>query len=95
MICLAVRLLVKAGHEQEVKNNFAKLTPLSRKEPGCRFYVAHQSVDDARRFMVYEQYDDQAALDAHRKSEHFRQYATNGFYPHVESREAELYTPLT
>ena len=94
MICLAVRLLVKAGHEQEVKDNFAQLAPLSRKEPGCRMYVAHQSNEDSRRFLVYEQYDDQAALDFHRKSEHFRQYATNGLYLHVESREAELYTPL-
>jgi len=94
MICLAVRLLVKAGHAQEVKDNFAKLVPLSRKEPGCRMYIAHQGIDNPRRFLVYEQYDDQAALDLHRNSEHFRQYATNGLYPHVESREAELYTPL-
>lgn len=94
MICLAVRLLAKTGHEQEIKDNFAELAPLSRKEAGCRMYVAHQQLDDPRKFLVYEQYDDQAALEFHRSSEHFRQYATNGMYKHVESREAELYAPL-
>ena len=94
MICLAVHLLVKAGHEEDVKQNFATLAPLSRKEPGCRLYIAHQSIQNPRRFLVYEQYDDQAALDVHRKSEHFRQYATEGLYQHVESREADLYSPL-
>jgi autoinducer 2-degrading protein len=95
MICLAVNLLAKAGHEQEIKNNFAKLAPLSRKEPGCRLYIAHQSVDDPRKFLVYEQYDDNAALEFHRKSEHFQRYATNGLYKYVESREAGLYTPIS
>jgi quinol monooxygenase YgiN len=94
MICLAVHLLVKAGHEEDVKQNFAKLAPLSRKEPGCRLYIAHQSIQNPRRFLVYEQYDDQAALGAHRNSDHFRHYATNGLYLHVESREADLYSPL-
>ena len=94
MICLAVRIVARAGHEQEIKDNFARLAPLSRKEAGCRLYVAHQQLDDPRKFLVYEQYDDQAALDSHRNSEHFQQYATNGLYKYVESREAELYAPL-
>ena len=29
-------------------------------------YLAHRSTTDPRRFFLYEQYDDQAALDAHR-----------------------------
>ena len=94
MICLAVRLVVKAGHEPQVKDNFAKLAAASRKEAGCRMYIAHQSLDDARKFLVYEQYDDQAALEFHRNSLHFAQYATNGLYKSVESREADLYSPL-
>ena len=94
MICLAVTLLAKAGHEQEIKDNFAKLAPLSRKESGCRMYIAHQLREDPRKFLVYEQYDDNAALEFHRNSEHFRLYATNGLYKYVENREAALYSPL-
>lgn len=94
MICLAVRLLAKAGHEQEIKDNFAKLAPLSRKEAGCKMYTAHESLEDPRKFLVYEQYADQAAMEFHRNSNHFRQYATNGLYKYVENREADLYSPL-
>jgi quinol monooxygenase YgiN len=94
MICLNVRLLVKPGHEQQVGDFFKPLTEASRKEPGCLFYVAHQHRDDPRKFLVYEQYKDDAALDAHRNSAHFKQYATEGLYKFVESREADLYRPL-
>ena len=94
MICLAVSLVVKSGQEQQVKDSFAKLAAASRKEAGCRMYVAHQSLDDARKFLVYEQYDDSDALEFHRNSPHLAQYATNGLYKSVESREANLYSPL-
>ena len=94
MICLAVRLLVKPGHEQQVADLFKPLTEDSRKEPGCLFYAAHQHREDPRKFLVYEQYKDDAALDAHRNSAHFQQYAADGLYKFVEHREADLYRPL-
>ncbi|MBD3651489.1 MAG: antibiotic biosynthesis monooxygenase, partial [Alcanivorax sp.] len=31
-------------------------------------YTVHQSVDDGDTVMIYEQYNDQAALDAHREN---------------------------
>jgi quinol monooxygenase YgiN len=94
MICLNVRLLVKPGHEKQVAELFGPLTEASRKEPGCVFYQAHQHRDDPRKFLVYEQYKDDAALDAHRNSEHFKRYAADGFYKFVEQREADIYRPL-
>jgi quinol monooxygenase YgiN len=94
MICLCVRVTVKAGTEDEVIKFFGPLTEASRKEPGCLFYQAQQHRDDPRKFLVYEQYKDDAALEAHRNSEHFQRYGANGFYPLVEHREADLYRPL-
>ncbi len=44
-------------------------------------YLAHRSTADPRRFFLYEQYDDQAALDAHRAAPHFEQYAKGGLFP--------------
>src|SRR5260221_8751811 len=46
----------------------------SRKEPGCLMYIGHQSSEDPRKFMFYEQYKDQAALEAHRGAPYFKQY---------------------
>ena len=94
MICVAVTYVIQPGREAEAIDLFGKLTGPTRAEPGCRMYLAHQSTADPRRFFLYEQYDDQAALDAHRASDHFARYATNGLFPIVESRTPETYSPL-
>ena len=94
MVCLAVTFVVNPGHEDEAVGLFAKATEGTLTEPGCRMYLAHRSPTDPRRFFLYEQYDDQAALDAHRASPHFDRYVKNGLFPILESRTPELYIPL-
>ena len=94
MVCVAVTYIIKPGHESEAVALFGKLTGPTRAEPGCRIYLAHRSSSDPRRFFLFEQYDDQDALDAHRASEHFAQYATGGLFPILESRTPEIYEPL-
>jgi len=39
-------------------------------EPGCLVYRAHRSPRDPEAFYFYEQYRDDAALEAHRKAPH-------------------------
>lgn len=94
MICVAVTYVMKAGHEEEAAGLFRQLTGPTRAEPGCRMYLVHRSSTDPRKFFLYEQYDDQAALDAHRASPHFDQYAKGGLFPILESRSPELYELL-
>jgi autoinducer 2-degrading protein len=94
MICLAVTYVIKPGHEEEAIEFLRKLTPLTRAEPGNLYYLAHRSLSDPRRFFLYEQYTDQAAVDAHRASPHFVQYVTNGLFTILESRIPETYEPL-
>jgi quinol monooxygenase YgiN len=94
MLILVVRVTIKAGHEDEVLVPFRKLQDETRREPGCIMYLVQRSRDDSRRYLIYEQYKDQAALDTHRASPHFKEYATNGFYRFVEERQAELFDPI-
>lgn len=94
MICVAVTYVILPGHEDEALALFAKLTTVTREESGCRMYQAHRSIADSRRFFLYEQYDDQAALDAHRAAPHFEQYVKNGLFKILESRSPELYEPI-
>jgi quinol monooxygenase YgiN len=94
MLILAVNVTIKAGHEDEVLDSFRKLEAESRREPGCITYVVQRSRQDPRRYLVYEQYRDDAALQAHRDSAHFKRYAAEGFYPFVEERKAELFDPI-
>jgi autoinducer 2-degrading protein len=94
MICVAVTYVIQAGREGEAVEFFEKLTPASRAEPGCRFYLAHRAADDPRRFFLYEQYDDQEALDAHRASPHFQEFVANGLFLILEKREPLICHPL-
>ena len=94
MICVAVTYVILPGREAEAVRLLEILTPATRAEPGCRMYVAHRSITDNRRFFLYEQYDDQAALDAHRAAPHFERYVKNGLFTILESRTPELYQPL-
>jgi autoinducer 2-degrading protein len=91
MIVLKVDMVVKPGSEEKCKEYMRTMQQHSRQEPGCLMYVGHQSKQDPRRFMFYEQYKDQAALEAHRNAPYFKQYVTNGLAPLLEQRNPELY----
>jgi autoinducer 2-degrading protein len=94
MIAIAVTYVFLPGHEEEAVGYFRELIPASRREPGCRMYVVHRGKDDPAKFFIYEQYDDEAAFDAHRASPHFERYGTNGIRKIAARREPELYIPL-
>jgi quinol monooxygenase YgiN len=94
MLVLAVTWQANPGKESEVARLFQILQVESRKEPGCLLYLVQRHCDNPRLFFVYEQYQDDAALDAHRATPHFQQYA-RGELPKVAERiAADLYEPL-
>lgn len=95
MIVLAVTWMANPGREDEVVEIFRKVQAASRQEPGCVMYVVHRHKTDPRRFFIYEQYRDDAALDAHRNSPHFQEYVVRQLREIGERRDGELYTPLT
>lgn len=94
MVVLAVTWIAKAGHETEVAGIFGKLQTASRQEPGCLMYVVHRHQTDSTRFFIYEQYRDDAALEAHRKSAHFQEYAIQALKDIGDRKEGEVYSPL-
>jgi (4S)-4-hydroxy-5-phosphonooxypentane-2,3-dione isomerase len=95
MVVLAVTWVAKVGREAEVAEVLAKLTEEARKEPGCSMFQVHRHRTEPRRFFIYEQYKDDAALEAHRNTPHFLQYARKDL-PRIADRiEGHLYDPLT
>ena len=84
----------KEGEEDACREILRTMAPLTRAEPGCRMYIAQQSNDDPRTFVLYEQYDDEAALEAHRESEHFKRYVSGDAVKRLEKRFATFYTTL-
>jgi quinol monooxygenase YgiN len=94
MVVLAVTWMARNGHEAEVAEVFKKLTEASRTEPGCVMYLVHRHKTEPRRFFIYEQYKDDAALEAHRAAPHFLQFAKKELPKLGERIEGHLYSPL-
>ena len=94
MVVLAVTWMAKVGHEADVVGVFSKLTEESRKEPGCLMYVVHRHKTEPRRFFIYEQYKDDAALESHRTTQHFLQYARKDLPKVADRIEGNLFEPL-
>ena len=94
MVVLAVTWVAKVGQESEVAEVLAKLTAEARKEPGCAMFQVHRHRTEPRRFFIYEQYKDDAALETHRNTPHFLQYARKDLPKVADRVEGQLYDPL-
>jgi len=94
MVVLAVTWMAKMGREAEAAAILEKLSGESRKEPGCLIYQVHKHKTDSRRFFIYEQYKDDAALEAHRAAPHFLQHAKKDLPKVADRIEGHLYEPL-
>lgn len=72
MVSIVARIKVKDGEgasfEKVAKELQAKV---AANEPGCDYYALHKT-DDPTVYVFIERYKDQAAIEAHRKSDHFR-----------------------
>ena len=94
MVVLAVTWMAKTGRESEAAAIFEKLTTESRKEPGCLVYQVHKHKTEPRRFFIYEQYKDDAALEAHRAASHFLQLAKKDLPKVADRIEGHLFELL-
>ncbi len=71
-IGVVATLRVQPGKEAEFEGVFAELAAaVNAKEAGNSYYRLFRG-RDAGEYKVLECYDDQASLDAHRASDHFR-----------------------
>lgn len=94
MLTVAVVYTFAADRETEAQAHLRALLAASPHEPGCRRYEVHRAKDDARKFLIFEQYDDEAALESHRATPHFIAHAKNGLQTIMEAREATQYVPF-
>jgi len=75
-----------AGKADEAENMLKPLSAASLAEPGCSRFDVNRSVDDPATFVLYEEWADQAALDAHFATPHFAKYGTEGIRKLAQSR---------
>jgi quinol monooxygenase YgiN len=82
------------GSKADVLDALTKLAPLSRAEPGCRYYQPYRDRDEPRVFHIFEVYDDEDALAAHGASAHFAEHALGRAIPLLESRERRFFETI-
>jgi quinol monooxygenase YgiN len=93
-VTFIVRMTFTPEDRAEIDRILAALTAASRQEPGCITYIPHRLTDAPDTVLIYEQYANDAALDAHRNSAHFKQYAIGGLYQYMKKRGIEDLTAL-
>jgi len=89
MISFIVRMTFSPDDRAEVAESVRALTLASRLEPGCITSIPHYLDGDRDTVLIYEQYSDAAAAEAHRHSAHFTQYAVGGLYQKMKDRVRE------
>jgi quinol monooxygenase YgiN len=89
MVSFVVRLKFAPEDRAEVAENLRLLAAAARKEPGCVTYIPHFLEDDPDTVLIYEQYRDAEALEAHGQSAHFKKYAVGGLYQKMRERTRE------
>lgn len=60
------------GHEDELRQELLALTTPTRAEPGALRYDLYQSSSKPNEFMRFEEWQDLAALEAHKQTPHLR-----------------------
>lgn len=73
-IVLNVHMQAVAGREGDLETQLRSLLEPTRKEPGCLVYELHKDADNAGKFMFYEKFKSQSALDLHIDSPHFKKF---------------------
>ncbi len=94
MITFIVRMRFASEDHAEIEAILHELAKASSAEPGCVSYNTHFVEDDADTVVIYEQYRDEAALDAHRASAHFERFAVGGLYQKMKERQIENLTAI-
>ena len=94
MISFTVRMTFRPDDREEIATILRELTAASRTEPGCISYIPHRLESDPDTIVIYEQYRDMAALDAHRAAPHFALYALGGLYKRITFRSVEMLEAL-
>jgi len=92
MLVVIAQYRTQPGKGDEVAAALALHGPEAAAEPGCRVFVVNRSLDDGDRFVLYEQYDDEAAFQAHRETAHFKQFIEGRVVPLLAERSWERFS---
>jgi quinol monooxygenase YgiN len=77
----------------EVLGHVAALREASLAEPGCLGYEVFEALHGPGSLLLLEHYRDDAALEAHRQSAHYRALVADRILPLLAARQVEILRP--
>ncbi|MDP2574563.1 antibiotic biosynthesis monooxygenase family protein [Vibrio penaeicida] len=72
MIYLIADIIANPGKEKELESSIFKVMIPTRKEAGCIQYDLHKDVEYDGKYIMYEIWASQEAIDSHVASEHVK-----------------------
>lgn len=72
MITVVAIVKAQPGNEAQFEELMSRMATQTREEPGNHRYQLFRSVEEPSTYLVYEKYDDKAAIESHGKSAHFQ-----------------------
>ena len=88
MIIQSVHYTVAAEDGDKAEAILRELRDASRDEPGVLAFEVARGRDNPASFALYEEYENQAAVDAHAKTQHFDRLVINGIRKLAKERNA-------
>ena len=73
-VVLNVHFEAAPGHEEELAEQLRALVAPTQAEPGSLVYQLHRDPENPAKFMFYERFASQEALDAHTATPHFERF---------------------
>ncbi len=70
MIVVSARVKVRPDRRAEAVEAARVMAEATVQEPGCIFYRFYSDLQDPTAFLVFEEWESRAALDAHFQTEH-------------------------
>ena len=91
-VALVVDFQIDRQHVTDFTGAIEQNARASRAEPGCRQFDVCQDPREPTTFLLYELYDDDAAVGAHIASAHYREFdeAVAGWVRHKAVRRLDL-----
>jgi quinol monooxygenase YgiN len=83
-----VTFIAKEGSEEKMKELLSAMVAPSKAEKGVIFYEIFQYRDNPRKFMAYESWENEEALDGHKTSEHYAIYKSS-YEPYCEKKYSD------
>jgi (4S)-4-hydroxy-5-phosphonooxypentane-2,3-dione isomerase len=94
MVIQSVHFTFAAADADTAEALFRELRDKSRQEEGVLTFDVGRGQEKTNIFALWEEYRDQAALEAHKATEHYKRLVIEGVRPLAKERDGAIVHPI-